>query len=537
MKTISNTMLGAAGVPEIVFTVLFALFSVITVLVAVWLIAKFLPKKKVSAQSVSPSAGESSAKDASAESGDAAGAPPAQLNFTAVMGTILIIGLIVRLIFAFVVRGNLTDFNAFINLFDSVTKNGFAGNYYTAYGIGNIYPLAYIVFGGMGALASLFGADISSAAMPLFVKLPMIICDLATAYLMYRAARKYINGYVALTVCAFVCVCPVFVFASSVWGSLYSVLALLLALVMYFIAQKNFIGIIGTYAAAMLVMPDALYLFPVVAVYVIYNFAAAVRCLKKTRLQGIKEITKNSECAGVITIPAAVIASGILMYLVSLPSIIGSVGAGYFTWLYRFFLHPLGNMASFGRDSLGIFNIFVRNGVALDPEFPTVVFSVIFGVIVTGIVLLIYLSKKNRANLVFLGGYVLFTMATYFVNFSALSLLPVLAMFLLSYLFIRDKRMLQIFGVLSLVVTLNACFALCGNGYLTSSSTVVASTDVLNSGAGLVGNIICSVLAVLTHLYATIVLLDISMSSKRKLLPESERIGFLAAMRGFFGIK
>ena len=144
--------------------------------------------------------------------------------------------------------------------------------------------------------------------------------------------------------------------------------------------------------------------------------------------------------------------------------------------------------------------------------------------IVLGITLLVYLSKKNRANLAFLSGYLIYTLATYYVDFSALTLIPVLAIFLLSFILIKDRRILQVFSFLSLTVLVNSVSVLISAGYLNNASEYLfdssfyTGTSLLNVGAGMAVSIVCSVVTVLTHLYSTLILLDLAMSSRRKLL-------------------
>ena len=73
------------------------------------------------------------------------------------------------------------------------------------------------------------------------------------------------------------------------------------------------------------------------------------------------------------------------MYLVSLPVVIKDYGAGFFKWIYTFFLRPLVDLEYFGFNALGIFNIFDKNGDKLGGQFPTTVFVVIFGVLIIGV--------------------------------------------------------------------------------------------------------------------------------------------------------
>ena len=203
----------------------------------------------------------------------------------------------------------------------------------------------------------------------------------------------------------------------------------------------------------------------------------------------------------VITVPASIAVFALLSYLVSLPLMIGSFGAGYFTFFYRLYLRPLASFTSFGHNSLGIFNLFMRNGKELNARFPSVVFTVLFAVIVTAIVLLVYLSKKNRANLVFLCAYVLLTLATYFVGFDEFSLLSAIVLFLLSFVLIRDKRILAVLALLTLPVIVNASAVMASADYYNNDiayrfteAAEYTGSELLRGGAAAV-TVVCSAIA------------------------------------------
>ncbi|MDE6399038.1 MAG: hypothetical protein K2L51_06935, partial [Clostridiales bacterium] len=501
------------------YPLLFSLCSVIAVFGLVWFMVRTAGKTDAVAE------GET----------DAVKKP----NAAALLGVFLVIGFLLRLIFVFAVKGYRAEVNAFTDLFAYVKANGFGKRYYASQGMG-VFPLTYYIYAFMGLFFNAFSLTADSVFAALFVKLPLIAADLITAFLLYKTARKYLNAAAAVGIAAFVCVCPLFVFASGVWGSVYSLVMLFAVLTLYFLVEKNFIATIGCYAAALLCHKSALCLFPAIAVFVIYNLVKASMTVHAAKNVTFGQVLADKEMRPVFTVPVAIVGFAIVSYLVALPVMIGSYGAGYFTFLYRIYLKPLASFTVFGHNSLGIFNLFLRNGKGLNARFPSIVFTVLFAVIVTAIVLLVYLSKKNRANLVFLCGYILFTLATYFVGYEEFSLLAVTAICLLSFLLIRDKRILSVAGMLILLITVNASAVMASAGYYNNSVAYdftaeagYAGTEILQGGAQAV-TIVCSALAVLTHLYATVVLLDISMSNKRKVLPYIENATFGTAMRSFF---
>ncbi|MDE7395040.1 MAG: hypothetical protein K2M95_02825, partial [Clostridiales bacterium] len=289
---------------------------------------------------------------------------------------------------------------------------------------------------------------------------------------------------------------------------------------------------------------DAIYLFPLFAVFLIYNAVKAGLLLRGKKVS-FQELLKDPQLRPVFTCLFSRVGALLLSYLFCLPLMIGSFGAGFFTFLYRIYLKPLGGVAFFGRNSLSIFNIFMRNGRELNARFPTVVFVILFAVIITGIVLLVYLSKKNRANLVYLAAYTIFTLGTYFIGFTEFGVLTAVVLFLMSFLLIRDKRILSVMVLLSLPLIVNAATVMASAGfyntlaeyYVSSQNPAYTGTLILEGALGTTISIICSGIAVLAHLYATVILLDISMSDKRKLLPYAERAGLPDAMKLFFARK
>ncbi len=445
------------------------------------------------------------------------------INAGGMLAIIIVIGLLLRLVFTFVVRGERGLFNEISSFIAYVNQNGFISDYYSAFSVGNVYPLNYLMFSFTGLLSNAFGVSVISEIMPLFTKLPSILFDLGTAIVLFIATKKYTNEKCALIVSAFYCVFPVSVFASSVWGSTLSILAFFLVLCGAFIANKNVVGAIIAYSLALLTSSTAIYVFPVIAVYVIYTLVKACVYVHKNKPMTLKNVISCSSASAVFTVPLTIVLSIAVCYLITLPSIIGSIGANFFTYIYTFYLSPIVKIRFFGTNSLGIFNVFTRNGAVLDSSFPIIIFSILFALIITGVVLLTYLSKRNRANLIYTIAYALLTLSVYFVGFSELSLVSILPIMILAFVLIRDKRILQVTLLLFTAVIFNASFTFIKGNYFNADASIIEINTLLKSGGYMAVNIICSCIAVICHVYATLILLDVSLSGKRKLFGDSAK--------------
>lgn len=108
---------------------------------------------------------------------------------TGVIGLILLAAFIIRLIAAGVTKGHDTDMNCFIGWGNLVYENGFSKFYtldaFTDYPPGYMYVL-YL----MGALRHLFKLGGYETVSIIMTKLPAVICDLVTGWLIYKAASK-----------------------------------------------------------------------------------------------------------------------------------------------------------------------------------------------------------------------------------------------------------------------------------------------------------------------------------------------------------
>ncbi len=104
---------------------------------------------------------------------------------------------------------------------------------------------------------------------------------------------------------------------------------------------------------------------------------------------------------------------------------------------------------------------------------------------------------------------------------------------------IRDKRILAVLALLTLPVIVNASAVMASADYYNNDiayrfteAAEYTGSELLRGGAAAV-TVVCSAIAVLVHLFATVVLLDISMSNKRKVLPYAENATFAQAMKAF----
>ena len=286
-------------------------------------------------------------------------------------------------------------------------------------------------------------------------------------------------------------------------------------------ANRKTVLMVLFYGISLLVHRDAQMLFVPIAVYLVYLFVRSILTIKRNGRDGfLKDNTRNS----VVVVPVAIVGVFFAMWLISIFFVSGVMGYNPFVFLNRMYIQMLQTYDSYGTDALSLYNLFKRNGELTAFSFPALMFGIVFVLLSTLISVVLYLSKRNRANMVLISSFVMLTLGLYFVNFTHSTLVPCVALILLSYVFIKDRRLLKVYVLLSIAIVLNQIASVVNNG-------------LLEDGFGFAVNVAMSVLAILTHMYFTVVVLDICMSSNIVALSADPNIAFGQANKNWLRIK
>ncbi len=446
---------------------------------------------------------------------------------------ILAVGIAVRLLLTFVIKGYGPTYDTAYGIANGVIDNdGFAG-YTTEYM--SVSPLAgyiYALFGGWGISA---GLGVEDTGMQFFVKLPFLLADVALACVIYALAKKYFNRYVALALTVLYFLNPLFFVMSSVWGSEITLLALALVVTFAFVLSKNMFGMCLAASISCLVSPYAVFVVPVVGFYVVYATVKSVINIVKAK-PSFDSVMKDPAYYNVFYAPLCAVLGFAVMYLVSLPAYFADGEVGFADVMNQLFVAPFtvdsNAINFFGENALGIYTVVTNNYETLGPNFRSLVFAIVFVVISAVFATVFYLIKRNRANLVLMASFLSFTAAVYMVGSNEWSLMPSLALMLPAFLATKDKRILKVFAVTGVFVVLNALLALYGGGMLSGDYIADANaTNMTTIGALNVFSILLSVLTVLVHIYYTVVVLDVTVAKNRKVFITDRTSGFGECMR------
>lgn len=453
-----------------------------------------------------------------------------------ILSIILAAGFVIRLIFGMCIRGYRDDYNVIISMFDDLQRYG-AGGYYAGNSSHCLYPIAYFVYLIFGGISNATGLTaFSSVSAQFMVKLPLVIADVLSAFAVYKIAKKYLNERVAYVLCAFVCVCPIFFIGSVVWTAPIAFTVMFACFALYYLAKKKYAVMCLFATMAAFSSKEGIYLFPVFAVFSLFHFVRAIINLRAAKKDGktsddIKAMLKG-DCNAVYTVPLGAVLSVLGAYLLGL-TMFASFSYNPFVYIYEFLLKPLVEFEYFTYNGLSIYSVFNLNGAVPNTRFPSVLFAVLFAVIITAVVCVIYFSKRNRATMVMLAAYSMFTLGVYYPGATPIGLCAALLLTVVSYALVKDKRLLMIAFVSGLAYVINAGSVMACGGFLNNIDNygIASSTFFMDGGLEAIP-IACSVLAVLAHLYFTVTVVSAGMTGNKKMLRPCDGLG--ASIKEFF---
>ncbi|WP_135548926.1 glycosyltransferase family 39 protein [Paenibacillus cymbidii] len=342
--------------------------------------------------------------------------------------------LLLRIIMASQSPGHQIDMPTFSAWAVQAAKNGLGGFYQE--GMFADYPPGYVyVLYVLGKLSAGMSLAQGSAGMVLLMKLPAMLADIASAFLVYRIAAKRLAPGAAFGLSALYAFCPALLVNSALWGQIDSFFTLLLLAVILLILNKRIEWAAVLFALTVLIKPQG-FIFTPVLLYALY----ATRSWRRITLAALY----GAATFVVLVLPFAVHKK--LFWIVDL----------YKTTL-----------SSYPYASLNAFNLFaLTGGNGIDQKIkllflPYSVWGTIFIVAAVALSALLYFGGKRQDAEGEAGRYFIVAaslIATVFVLGSKMHeryLFPLLLLLLFSYIFTRDRRMLKLFAGFGIVHFIN----------------------------------------------------------------------------------
>ena len=181
---------------------------------------------------------------------------------------LMAVSFFVRAIFAMKFEGHSTDMNCFTAWADMVFTGGI-GNFYSSETFTD-YPPGYMyVLYVIGAIRKLLSP--SGGMSWLIVKLPAIICDTITGWLIYKTAEKKTNNVIASIISGVYLFNPAVILNSSIWGQVDAVHTLFSVLMLYLITERKTIKAYFVFALCIFIKPQAFMFTPLIIFAIIEN--------------------------------------------------------------------------------------------------------------------------------------------------------------------------------------------------------------------------------------------------------------------------
>jgi len=304
--------------------------------------------------------------------------------------------------------------------------------------IGTLYLLW-----AMGALASPLKLVAGGMGFSIFLKIPAVLADLVVVFLIFYLANRKYNQYISALFAGVYAIVPTFFFLSAGVGAYASIGVLFILLSMISLLDKNYVMGIVYFAIALLFSTEALLLLPLLLAYLIYVFFK----------------TDDYKMGISISLTASIIG----LYLISIPFILSHFTEGHPFIVFKRYCEAFLAHTGFTENAFTIYGLFGLG--AAEANTASYVFNGILVALMMIYVISIFFKTKSRLDLMLLSAFVfVFT----FVMTSAVDTLLIvfaLALLLLYGALVGDRRVLKLFGALSLTTLLNTAYAMMIGGY------------------------------------------------------------------------
>lgn len=172
---------------------------------------------------------------------------------------IFVISLIIRIYLGITTLGEPHDINTYLKWIKQIEEFGILNTYNHTTGLGQnsfIYPplMAYLF-----ALLAKIISFIPNNLEVLFLKIPAIIADLVTGFLIYLFTKRHINTALILT--TLYLLHPIVIYTSSVWGQLDSLIVPFIISTFYIVNKRPFLATF-LLTLAVLIKLQSLFFFP-----------------------------------------------------------------------------------------------------------------------------------------------------------------------------------------------------------------------------------------------------------------------------------
>lgn len=341
----------------------------------------------------------------------------------------LFVSLIIRLYLSGF-EGHGFDIDTFKKWSNGVYFTGFS-HFYS--GVGSDYPPLYIyILWAIGKINKLYiSHSFESPFFLIMLKIPAIIADIATAFLIFIIARKYVSFKVAYLAMVSYAFNPAIIYNSAIWGQVDSVYTLFFMIALMFFVSGRPVYSGMSLVLAILTKPQSLVLLPL--------FALAM--IKKYPPVTVAKVTASSCTAFVV---------------LALPFFIDSS-------IFDLFKLYFSSYVQYPFNSLNAFNIWAFTGL-FEPDnthFLVMTYRM-WGYLMFGSIFIyiayLTLKKQDDASIFLASAILFFAFFMFFTRIHERYFFPMFAPLAVAMIF--DRRLYVVYGIATLTFLFNLHFVL-----------------------------------------------------------------------------
>lgn len=303
------------------------------------------------------------------------------------------------------------------------------------------YPPLYMLVLGLVSLIS--PVNLNSGIGLMFLKMPAMLCDIITAVLIVKKAKKYVGENIASILGILYALLPTVILNSAVWGQVDSILALFMFLTFILIGEDKFGLSVAVYAIGLLLKPQAVLFGPVMLFAAAREFAQIGNDFKENRAS----LATKRLCSGF----GSLLVSALIFVIMSVLMQNGQSAS----WLWDKYMNTI---SSYDYATLSSFGLMGLLGGQWVPSDTVCFFGISYGTLGTVLTLLVLLSSvvfyiltvKKQGSIIpakyfyLLSAYTVAGIVTVSTRTHERYMFPVIIMLIASFFCFKDKRMLYL---------------------------------------------------------------------------------------------
>ncbi|MDE4542844.1 glycosyltransferase family 39 protein [Thermoanaerobacterium sp. R66] len=348
-----------------------------------------------------------------------------------IIASLFLIGFFMRLYIAATIEGYSGDIGLFRSWAQSASQDIL--NFYKNTPSCDYPPLYIYVLYLVGKIASIGNL---SHYYNVLLKLPSILADIASSYIIYKIANKHFAKNISAFMSSLYIFNPAVFINSSAWGQVDSFFTMLVIMAVYFLSEKNLWLSSVFFTAAVLMKPQGIIFAPVLFFEVVNE-------------RSLKNFLK------------VLVASLITAVIVLVPFAIGQDPL----WIFKLYEKTISEYPYASVNGFNFYGLlganYVNSGTRLF-VFSYSTWGFIFIVLTTLFSWFIYIKGKN-SNFAYLAALLQIALVfTFSTGMHERYLFPAVALAILTFLYVKDMRLFGLFAGFSVTSFLNMYYVLFG---------------------------------------------------------------------------